>query len=437
MYIDSHYVRLEFLIMPVSKSKVDKSGYILSEAIKVDEYTYLEFEEYFDEYRKEHLPVLTSTTLEIQGWLSNFNKGYYIAQRLKRKPQIIRKLKRLSVRLTQLQDIGGLRIIVDTNKDVNELLSFLKKKVDQSEHIQIHRITDYREHGRDTGYRALHVILSVNGYKLELQIRSKIQHYWAESIERTSIIYGYYLKESEGSNIVLDYFQNLAKIFNEIEAGRKPSPAHKIALDRARDSAIRVIESSDKKSIFNAHIDEGVIKTLVEKENKNRNQDKFNNWILILDWNTGCFVDWKVISRNPDEAIKAYVETEKFYPNNNGFEVVMIGSSDISTVRETHSHYFGIDTYEDALESFNDSIVSLSKRMDLDTGAHYILLCMVGKKYWSKKISIDTLKNHYCRNVLTFEKSLQSLIDKGYIIKHSQGPVSLNIAKKNEIESCL
>ena len=76
MYIDSHYVRLEFLIMPVSKSKVDKSGYILSEAIKVDEYTYLEFEEYFDEYRKEHLPVLTSTTLEIQGWLSNFNKGY-------------------------------------------------------------------------------------------------------------------------------------------------------------------------------------------------------------------------------------------------------------------------------------------------------------------------------------------------------------------------
>ena len=53
--------------MPVSKSKVDKSGYILSEAIKVDEYTYLEFEEYFDEYRKEHLPVLTSTTLEIQG----------------------------------------------------------------------------------------------------------------------------------------------------------------------------------------------------------------------------------------------------------------------------------------------------------------------------------------------------------------------------------
>ncbi|WP_300882793.1 RelA/SpoT domain-containing protein [uncultured Desulfovibrio sp.] len=409
--------------MPVSKSKVDKSGYILSESIKVDEYIYLEFEEYFDEYRKEHLPVLTSTTLEIQDWLSTFSKGYYIAQRLKRKPQIIRKLKRLSVRLTQLQDIGGLRIIVDTNKDVNELLSFLKNKVDQSEHIQIHRITDYREHGRDTGYRALHVILSVDRYKLELQIRSKIQHYWAESIERTSIVYGYYLKESEGSNIVLDYFQNLAKIFNEIEAGRKPAPAHKIALDKARDSAIKVIESSDKKSILNAHVDEGVIKTLVEKESKNRNQDRFNNWILILDWNTGCFVDWKVISRNPDEAIRAYVETEKLYPNNDGFEVVMIGSSDISTVRETHS--------------LDDSIVSLSKRMDLDTGARDILLCMVGKKYWSKKISIDTLKNHYCRNVLTFEHSLQSLIDKGYIIKHSQGPVSLNIAKKNEIESCL
>ena len=424
--------------MPISKNKVDKSGYILSESIEVDEYTYLEFEEYFDEYRKEHLPVLTSTTLEIQDWLTSFSKGYYIAQRLKRKPQIIRKLKRLSVRLTQLQDIGGLRIIVDTNKDVNELLSFLKNKIEQNEHIHIHRITDYRNHGRDdTGYRALHVILSVNGYKLELQIRSKIQHYWAEGIERTSIIYGYYLKESEGSNTVLEYFKNLAKIFSEIEAGREPSSSQKITLDGARDTARRVIEESDKKNILNAHVDEGVIKTLVEKENKNRNQDKFNNWILILDWNTGCFVDWKVISRNPDEAIKSYVETENLYPNHEGFEVVMIGSSDISTVRETHRHYFGIDSYEDVLESLDDSIVSLSKRMDLDTGARHILLCMVGKKYWSKKISIDTLKNHYCRNVLTFEHSLQSLIERGYIIKYPQGPVSLNIAKKNEIDACI
>lgn len=424
--------------MSVSKSKVDKSGYILSGAMKVDEYTFIEFEDYFDEYRKEHLPILTSTTLEIQHWLSNFKKGYYIAQRLKRKPQIIRKLKRLSVRLTQLQDIGGLRIIVDTNKDVNDLLSFLKQKIKDNDHINIHRVTDYREHGRDdTGYRALHIILSVNNYKLELQIRSKIQHYWAEGIERTSIIYGYYLKESEGSNTVLNYFKNLAKIFSEIEAGREPSSSQKISLDRARDRARNVIESSDKKNILNAHVDEGVIKTLVEKENKNRNQDKFNNWILILDWNTGCFVDWKVISRNPDEAIKVYVETENLYPNQAGYEVVMIGSSDISTVRETHRHYFGIDSYEDVLESLDDSIVSLSKRMDLDTGARHILLCLVGKKYWSKKISIDTLKNHYCRNVLTFEHSLESLIEKGYVIKYSQGPVSLNIAKKNEIESCL
>jgi ppGpp synthetase/RelA/SpoT-type nucleotidyltranferase len=425
--------------MALSKAKIDKSGRILSGNLVVSDEQALEYEEYFDEYRKEHLPLLTATTLEIQSWLVNYSKGYYIAQRLKRKPQIIRKLNRLSVRLTQLQDIGGLRIIVDTNNDVNDLQRFLIEKIESNKDISLVRVTDYRPVGReDTGYRALHIILSVAGYKLELQIRSKIQHYWAEGIERTSVIYGYYLKESEGSNVVISYFKSLSAIFNEIECAREPSAQQKLALDRARDMAKEEIDTSPRRNVLSSYVDEGVIKALVEKESRNKNKDSFNNWILIFDWNTGCFVDWKVISRDPDEAIITYVENEKLYPSIEGFEVVMIGSSDIATVRETHRHYFGIDSYEEVLESLDSSIINLSKRMDLDTGSRQILLCLVMKKYWTKKIAIETLKNHFCKNNLTFEHSLETLIEKGYVLKQgNQGPITLNIAKKNEIEACL
>ncbi|HGH6232230.1 TPA: RelA/SpoT domain-containing protein, partial [Neisseria meningitidis] len=128
------------------------------------------------------------TTIDIQNILREYIGEYYIAQRLKRKPQIIRKLNRLSVRLTQLQDIGGCRIIVPTNRDVDKIYKFLSSKKDNLDFL-IKKVTDYREKGRDdSGYRALHIIIERENLNFELQIRSRIQHYWAESIEKTSVV---------------------------------------------------------------------------------------------------------------------------------------------------------------------------------------------------------------------------------------------------------
>ena len=423
--------------MKISKTKIDKAGKILAGHVVVSDDDFIEYEEYFDEYRKQHLSPLTETTLEFQTWLNNYGKGYYLAQRLKRKPQIIRKLDRLHVRLTQLQDIGGLRIIVDTNMDVDELYHFIENKIKESKVLSIHKVTDYRAKGRDdTGYRALHLILNVHEYKIELQIRSKIQHYWAEGIERTSVIYGYRLKESEGSFSVLSYFKNLSDVFSEIEVNRVPSSQQKIELDKSREIAEDIIKSDSKISLLSSYVHEGIIKSLVEKEA--RNKEKFNNWILIFDWNSGCFVNWEVISRKPDEAIKAYVENENQYPAQDGFEVVLIGSSDVSTVKETHSHYFGIERYENILENLDTSIVNISKRMDLDTGAREILLCLVKKKFWNRKVSLRTLKQSYCRNIFTFDDSMETLLNREFLIKSSpHGPVWLNLDKKNEIEACV
>ena len=182
--------------MKLTKTKIDRAGIALSKGEFRSEEELLELEGVFDEYRKSHLQPLSETTIDLQNWLNAYGGSYYIAQRLKRKPQIVRKLNRLSVRLTQLQDIGGCRIIVEKNQDVEKLRKFIEEKISAQSNFKLTRVTDYREKGRDdTGYRSLHLMLEKNGVKLELQIRSRIQHYWAESIERTSVIYGYHLKE--------------------------------------------------------------------------------------------------------------------------------------------------------------------------------------------------------------------------------------------------
>ncbi|MCW2248420.1 ppGpp synthetase/RelA/SpoT-type nucleotidyltransferase [Azospirillum fermentarium] len=415
-----------------SKSQIDKAGIILSnDSHRFDE-TWLESDYIFEEYRKKHLSPLTNLTHKIQEWLQYYNNSYFIAQRLKRKPQILRKLRRLSVRLTQLQDIGGCRIIVEKNSDVNNLVIFIREKISLSGFAKITKETDYRESGRDdTGYRAYHIILDICGVKIELQLRSQLQHYWSESIERTSVIYGFRLKEKEGDPIIIDYYKTFSNALHEIESGYSLGSDIEIILEQKRIDSEKLISQSSNDRALGGHVNSDIIKAMAEREGHNKGE--LNNWILVFDWTDGNFITWDVVGRNADEAIRQYSRYEMDFPEKNNYEVVLIGTSDISTVPHTHSHYFGIEHHNAALEKMEKSIIGISKRCQLDIGARKILMTMHSRKYWDERtVLTETLKNHFCKNVATFESSLNALREKGFIT--GQNPISLNIKRSREIE---
>ncbi len=416
-----------------SKSQIDKSGRVLSDTTRVYDETSLEMEYVFDDYRQLHLEPLTSFTLEIQQWLQTYGRTYYIAQRLKRRPQILRKLRRLSVRLSQLQDIGGCRVIVENNSDVDATIAFIKAKIESSRVAELIRETDYRELGRDdTGYRAYHMILEVNGCSIELQIRSKIQHYWSESIERTSVIYGHRLKEKEGDESVIRYFKLFSNALHSIESNQKFSQELEIRLQEARVAAEKIIGKHSDERALGGHVNYDIVKTMASTEGNSVGQ--LNNWILVFDWTDGNFVLWDVVSRNAKEAVDAYSRYERDFPEEEKYEVVLIGTSDIETVPHTHSHYFGIEHHSVALEGMESSIIGLAKRNELDIGARRILFTLKRRKYWGKNtINVSTLRNHFCQNIASFDSSLADLKSKGLISGHD--PISLDIKKANEINS--
>ncbi|MGV1803921.1 RelA/SpoT domain-containing protein [Agrobacterium vitis] len=417
----------------LSNSKIDKAGRTLSDLNREYDEMSLEMEYIFENYRKNHLEPLTKVTLEIQAWLQSFDKKYYIAQRLKRRPQILRKLRRLSVRLTQLQDIGGCRIIVEKNIDVDSLIIFVKTKIKESNFAKIVREADYRELGRDdTGYRAYHIILEMSGYRIELQLRSRIQHYWSESIERTSVLYGYRLKEKEGDQVIIDYFKSFSNALHLIENNKAIESADEIELQQKRQIAEQHISSVTNNKNLGGHVNSDIVRTMAEREGQN--SGALNNWILIFDWNDGNFVLWDVVGRNTDEAITAYARYESEFPEEEKYEVVMIGTSDIATVPQTHSHYFGIEHHTAALESMETSIIGWAKRSELDVGARRILFTLKRRKYWGKNsINIATLRNHFCRNVASFDSSLLELRQRNLII--GSDPIALDIKKSKEINS--
>jgi ppGpp synthetase/RelA/SpoT-type nucleotidyltranferase len=421
--------------MASSKSQVDKAGKYLSRSSELT-IERIQMDQVFDEYRASHLEPLSRITNELQQWMRGYGRRYYIAQRLKRRPQVLRKLIRFKSRLTQLQDIGGCRIIVDKNTDVDAVYSLLKEKHKQKS-FRIDKATDYRAKGKDTsGYRSLHLILECDERAIELQIRSRIQHYWAEAIERTSVVYGHFLKELDGDPVVIDYFKLLSDALFEIENKRDLSTKQKLDLETARQAAEAKIYESDTHKVFDMHVNEDVVRTLASAQ---IHGDGLNNWIIVFNWREGGFVTWEAVGFEPKLAAEAYSRYEEQFSAEDGFEVVMIGASDIATVRQTHSHYFGIEKFATILETIDESIAGLKTKMDIDVGARQILAVLFRKKYWGKNtISISTLKNHFVQKVVTFDSSLSTLHELGLIeMRSADGPISLNLKKKTEIQGYL
>ena len=423
--------------MVLSKTQIDKAGIILSNEIWKSEKEYEERTEVLNLYRQSHLLPITEVTLKLQEWLEKaFSHRYYIAQRLKRKPQILRKLRRLSVRLSQLQDIGGCRIIVENNNVTDELVRFIHKKLVRNKFFVIKKETDYREAGRDTtGYRAYHIIIERNGYKLEIQIRTRLQHYWAESIERASVIYREHLKEMEGDPAVLKYFKLTSDLFHKIERGYKPSLEERNKIDTLHIQAKKIMTKNHFDQVLNAKVEDGFIRAMIARESNLRY--KLNNWMLIFNWKKGKFENWILVSRDCNKATEQYADYEKQFTSENGYEVVMIGSSDVSVIQHTHSHYFGIDNYDKILETVDESLSSFHRQNYLEVGERMILLELYKRGYWGikKVMSINTLRNHYCKEIPELKQSLAHLAKEGYVIYHTRkGTISLNLKKKAEIE---
>lgn len=421
--------------MMISKTQIDRSGAFMSdESIEYDE-TKLKYDLIFDDYRKNHLEPLTKFTISLQKWLLESGSNFYIAQRLKRKPQILRKLKRFSVRLTQLQDIGGCRIIVENNEDVDKLHKHIESIIQNSDKFKLVRTTDYREKGRDdSGYRALHLIILADEYMVELQIRSSIQHYWSESIERTSVLYGHRLKEQEGHRDVINYFKYFSDCLHSIETNKRLAHHEEIKLQELRENAERIILESTSGNRLSGYVNNNIIRQMSEHE-KNSNST-FNNWILVFDWDDGNFVTWEAVGTKPEDAVKAYRRYEEQFPESDNKEVVLIGSQNISTVQHTHSHYFGIDHHTTALEGMEKSIIGLSKRSEIDVGARRILLALKRRGMWSdKKVELSTLKNHFCNNVLGFDHSFEELYRLDILT--GRDPVSLDVKKTNRINELI
>lgn len=123
---------------------------------------------------------------------------------------IIDKLRRESIRLSQMQDIAGCRIIVNDIAAQDKLIAQLKGLFERA------FIVDRREHPSH-GYRAVHVIVDNRGKLIEVQVRTSLQHRWAEFSERLSDEVDRAIKYGGGDPELVSYLTTMSEVSMNIE----------------------------------------------------------------------------------------------------------------------------------------------------------------------------------------------------------------------------
>lgn len=152
--------------------------------------------------------------------------------RLKRMNAIRGKLKRMSGRrrplgLEELQDLGGCRAIMNTMEGVRTLVDTMKARCrhelwNEDSYISAPRNTGYRSHHLKLAFEGRGEAAVHNGRRIEVQVRTSLQHSWATAVEAVGLFLDQPLKSGKGDPNWLRFFTLMSAEFAEAEKCELP-----------------------------------------------------------------------------------------------------------------------------------------------------------------------------------------------------------------------
>jgi len=219
-----------------SHSKVDHAGGVLvdSTTVPVKMFHALEvFEEALEiinNWRSSHSLPLQIMKMTLLKRARSVNGTALIAQRIKRIPAISLKLKQNPrMKLSQMHDIGGCRAVVRTVSEVEHLLKIYENATAKNARRcgEFLRKYDYIVSPKETGYRSVHLVYKYksdsqrlkkyNGLRIEIQLRSNIQHAWATAVETVDAFTEQALKSNIGKASWKRFFALVSSAFALME----------------------------------------------------------------------------------------------------------------------------------------------------------------------------------------------------------------------------
>ncbi len=324
-----------------SRSQVNKAGDILVNNINSSDlvwaFTVL------TNWRSCHGYPINTFQATLRAKLKSIDKFALVAQRLKRIPSIYNKLHRFpSMKLSRMQDIGGLRAVLSDILKVRVLESEYKKSIFKHQLVDD---KDYIVNPKSSGYRGIHLVYryknknapGYDGLLLEIQLRTRIQHAWATAVETMGIFLDHALKSSEGPKLWLEYFSLTGSAFARLEncppVGIYEHYADHDLYDMVVDKTIE-LDVIDRLSAFSV---------AVHKITSGKNTASYH--LVILDPKRKT-VKIQSFGRNKiDEANEEYTNMEKKITSGEPLQVVLVSAGPIEALKRAYPNYF-LDTHE-------------------------------------------------------------------------------------------
>ena len=325
-----------------SRNQIKKAGKILASKNLAEKKELEKARNLVDKWRACHAyPINTfQATLRTKVEKLNFQGEHIIAQRLKRMPTIINKLQRYPrMQLTTMQDIGGVRAVLESVSDVDRLAS--KYRDESRFDHELVNVKNYIRDPRDEdGYRSLHLIYryknkrapTYNGLLVELQIRTKLQHLWATAVETMDTLLGQALKFRQGDKEWLDFFATVSSAFAHIE--NSPRVPRYSNLSR-KETFQKVAMANEELNALNRMKGYSVAARVIAKRTK-----KWSHHLIILDSleRTVRIIPYR--REDFEQAVTEYEQTEKRAADGEKIEPVLVSAGPIDTLRKAYPNFF-------------------------------------------------------------------------------------------------
>jgi putative GTP pyrophosphokinase len=188
-------------VTSISKTQIDqlgdrlRKGEVSDEDIGLLESYRLSFEEAYE---------------EVVACIRNAAQLEPTGRRAKSTTSIIEKLRRETIRLSQMQDIAGCRMVVRDVLVQDKVVEQIRGKLAKAVIIDRRKQPSY-------GYRAVHIIATARNRPIEIQVRTELQHLWAQLSEKLSDARGSAIKYGGGDSESRRLLSTLSQTVKDLE----------------------------------------------------------------------------------------------------------------------------------------------------------------------------------------------------------------------------
>lgn len=299
------------------------------------------------QWRSSHGYPLNTFQARLRQRAHIVDPGALFAQRLKRVPSIIAKLRRFeNMDLARMQDIGGCRAIVHDTASVYAIAGdFLNGRARH----ELEKIDDYIEKPKDDGYRGVHLIYRYtgrgfgehfNGLRIEVQLRTQVQHAWATAVETVGLFRREAIKAGEGDDGWRRFFSLASEGFAWLEGGL-PEGYFNIFAPELHAELNELVQDLDVFGRLQRYRD--ALKLALTGK-----RQRF--YLLSLDLERE---ELRVVGYGRKERAKAEADYAEMEKELRGFgDVVLVSVENIVSLRKAFPNYFADTTlFLDALRS--------------------------------------------------------------------------------------